>query len=68
MCHQSGILRDEYFLIAEEGEPENFQDSQGKELRAMRDEMYSLHKNHTYELTTLPQENIEESMGVQAEK
>ena len=58
-------LSSEYLLATEEGEPENFQEVKTHNeksywLRAMQDEMESLHKNHTYELTKLlRQESIE---------
>ncbi|GKV04185.1 hypothetical protein SLEP1_g16379 [Rubroshorea leprosula] len=49
----------DYILITEEGEPKNFQEVQSHQdkdcwMRAMREEMNSLHKNNTYELVELP--------------
>ncbi|GKV28913.1 hypothetical protein SLEP1_g37899 [Rubroshorea leprosula] len=49
----------DYILITEEGEPENFQEVQSHKdkdcwMKAMQEEMNSLHKNNTYELVELP--------------
>ncbi|GKU92547.1 hypothetical protein SLEP1_g6259 [Rubroshorea leprosula] len=49
----------DYILIIEEEEPENFQEVQSHQdkdcwMKAMREEMNSLHKNNTYELVELP--------------
>ncbi|GKV34500.1 hypothetical protein SLEP1_g42871 [Rubroshorea leprosula] len=49
----------DYILITEEGELENFQEVQSHKdkdcwMKAMQDEMNSLHKNNTYELVELP--------------
>ncbi|GKV35980.1 hypothetical protein SLEP1_g44167 [Rubroshorea leprosula] len=48
----------DYILISEEGEPENFQEVQSHKdkncwMKAMQEEMNSLHKNNTYELVEL---------------
>ncbi|KAJ9672284.1 hypothetical protein PVL29_025767 [Vitis rotundifolia] len=50
---------DEYLLLSDKGEPENYQevllhDEKKEWLRAMHEEMKSLHKNNTYELMELP--------------
>lgn len=52
-------LSSEYILIADEGEPETFEEVKSHKesncwLKAMQEEMDSLNKNETYELTTLP--------------
>lgn len=52
-------LSSEYILIADEGESENFQEVETQTekiswMKAMHDEMDSLHKNQIYELTILP--------------
>ena len=49
----------EYILIADEGEPESFQEIQSHKdkdywIKSMREDMNSLWKNDTYELTKLP--------------
>uniref|UniRef100_A0A2N9J8U9 Integrase catalytic domain-containing protein n=1 Tax=Fagus sylvatica TaxID=28930 RepID=A0A2N9J8U9_FAGSY len=49
----------EYVLITDEGEPESFQEVQSHKdkqswMKAMHEEMDSLHKNNTYELVELP--------------
>ncbi|GKV32108.1 hypothetical protein SLEP1_g40737 [Rubroshorea leprosula] len=49
----------DYILITEEGEPETFQEVQSHKdkncwIKAMQEEMNSLHKNNTYELVELP--------------
>ena len=52
-------LSSKYILIDDEGEPESFQEIQSYKdkdcwIKAMREEMNSLWKNDTYELTELP--------------
>ncbi|KAJ9671674.1 hypothetical protein PVL29_025401 [Vitis rotundifolia] len=51
---------DEYLLLSDGGELENYQevllyDEKKKWLRAIHEEMKSLHKNNTYELIELPE-------------
>ncbi|KAJ9697483.1 hypothetical protein PVL29_009344 [Vitis rotundifolia] len=50
---------DEYLLLSDGGEPKSYQevllhDEKKEWLRAMHEEMKSLHKNNTYELMELP--------------
>ncbi|KAI5327124.1 hypothetical protein L3X38_026520 [Prunus dulcis] len=50
---------DDYVLLTDEGEPECYKealthDQQDKWLKAMHEEMQSLHENHTYDLVNLP--------------
>ena len=50
----------EYVLITDDGELENFQEVQSQKdkqrwMKAMHEEMNSLHKNNTYELVKLPE-------------
>ncbi|GKV14824.1 hypothetical protein SLEP1_g25638 [Rubroshorea leprosula] len=52
-------ISSDYILITKEGEPKNFQEVQSYKdkngwMKAMQEEMNSLHKNNTYELVTLP--------------
>ena len=52
---------DEYIMLTDCGEPECYQEAVEGEhkdewLAAMRDEMDSLHENHTYDLVSLPRE------------
>ncbi|GMH14050.1 hypothetical protein Nepgr_015891 [Nepenthes gracilis] len=49
----------EYVMLTDAGEPEDYEEAingEGKEkwLEAMKDEMSSLHENHTFDLVTLP--------------
>jgi hypothetical protein len=59
-CHPSTRYpKSEYVLITDDGEPKNFQEVQSQKdkqmwMKAMHEEMNSLHKNNTYELVKLP--------------
>lgn len=51
--------RDEYVVIADEGEPQSYEQAitsehKGEWEKAMQEEMQSLHDNHTYDLVELP--------------
>uniref|UniRef100_A0A2N9IRB9 Integrase catalytic domain-containing protein n=1 Tax=Fagus sylvatica TaxID=28930 RepID=A0A2N9IRB9_FAGSY len=58
-CPSTRYSTSEYVLITDEGEPESFQEVQSHKdkqswMKAMHEEMNSLHKNNTYELVELP--------------
>ena len=51
--------QDEYIMLTGEGEPENYEEVKSSKeseqwLKAMKEEMKSLHDNHTYDLVKLP--------------
>ena len=57
--HSKRYTSDAYLLLSDGGEPESYQevllhDEKKEWLRAMHEEMKSLHKNNTYELMELP--------------
>ena len=57
--HSKRYTSDDYLLLSDGGEPESYQevllhDEKKEWLRAMHEEMKSLHKNNTYELMELP--------------
>ena len=65
---------DKYVTLTSDGEPQSFAEAmemKEKEewIKAMNEEITSLHENHTYDLVELPKgkTTFEEQMGVQVE-
>jgi len=64
----------EYVLLTDGGEPESYQEALEHEhkrewLKAMKEELKSLHENHTYNLVKLPKGKraLKKQVGIQAE-